>query len=151
MSNGFHPTGCVYDGQDLQANDLSIDLEVIVGLDEVAEVRGTDTTIPSKAGRRARNRVKDRRSIELGGWLQGVGEFESVRMASYRQIVAFLQTLFDPARDPATLSVPLEDGTTATISARPLVIVYGDRPLPGVCRISVSLESIDPDWAYSGS
>lgn len=153
MSNGLHPTGCVYAGEDLQLADLSIHLVIVHGLNEVPEVRGVDTVIPGAPGRRPRNRVVDVQPIELAGWVQGSTSetTEAGRLEAYRDTVKFLRELFSPTRDPAQLAITLEDGTTAYRQARPLTIVWGDPPVPGVQEISVALEAVDEDWLYSVS
>lgn len=146
------PIGVVpltYKGTDLQRSDYTVFLEIVRGLDEVTDVRGQDTVIPSLAGRVARNRVADRRSIELRGWVSGTGATEELARSSYRTLVKELQTLFSPTAAAGNLVATLEDGTTATISARSLSIMWGDPVVPSHRPLSVELESIAPNWTIT--
>lgn len=122
---------------------------LVRGLDESPEVRGSDTIIPGTAGRIERNRVRDRRVIELRGWVMGTGVSESAQRADMRTAFEELRTLFDPTRSAATLSIELEDGGTATISARPINLVT-DEPVVATRReVSIELEAVDADWVIT--
>ena len=120
---------------------------VVSGLDDGMEVRGEDTIIPGAAGRVARDRIRDRRVIEIQGWVQGTGADPGDDM---RDAMETLRTLFDPTRSSATLSVLLEDQTrTASISCRPLpetMIEYLDAYAIGM---NVRFEAIGNDWTVA--
>lgn len=147
-------TLATYDGTTLvqfgtgdYTGQVRLALQVVRGLDEPADVRGADTVIPAGTGRVARNRVADRRTIELAGFVAGTGGDEAAQRADFRAAVEQLRALFDPTRAPATLSVLLEDGaSTATILARPVNMAYSDGPLPSYREVSIELESVVPDW-----
>jgi hypothetical protein len=133
---------------DLARADLTIILEVVAGLNEVAQVRGTDTVIPSLAGRRARARVRDVRVIELRGWVMGAGSNDADQRSSFRDLVQELQALFDPTI-VGDLVATLENGDTATIAARTTSLMWGDAPAPQLCALSVELESVEPEWVIT--
>jgi hypothetical protein len=144
MSLGAIPVS--YKATDLQPSTFVFFLQIVRGLNEVAEVRGQDTIIPGTAGRTARNRIADRRAIELRGWVFGAGATDALQRASFRDTIQALQTLFSPTAAAGNLVATLEDGTTATISARSLNMVFsGDDP--SFRYLSVELESIAPNWS----
>lgn len=134
-----------YDGTSVQRADNSVWLDVKEGLFEHYKVRGKDTTIPGAAGKIPRNRVADELRIVLKGWIRGSS------WSNYWTLVKEMKTLFDPARSPATLSVPLDDGTTATIDARPLnLIPAGDEAIGATREWSVELVAVDPpEWTFT--
>lgn len=134
---------------DLQPSDLTVFLQIVTGLDDIAAVRGIDTVVPGLTGRIPRARVKDVLPIELAGLVMGAGDTEILRRASYRTTVAMLQVLFDPSLAPGDLVVEAEDGTTYTIAARPISMVWGTEDVPCVRELSVALESVDPDWTVA--
>jgi hypothetical protein len=151
MTTAVGIRGLQFSDEDLQPSDLSIFLQIVTGLDDLAAVRGVDTVVPGLTGRIPRERIADVRAIELAGWVQGVGEDEDARRADYRDSVLWLQTLFDPTAPPDVLEVTLESGGTATINARPLLMVWGEETVPCVRQVSVALESVDPNWVVTGS
>lgn len=134
---------------DLRPSDGTIRLSVVEGLDDEAEVRGDDTVVPNRAGQSAGDRVKDRRAIKLSGRV-AAGD-----LATYRQIVDLLHTIFDPtlSAGPLVITGPhmgYPPGTTVTIQARFLNSVWG--PVVGPFRkLSVELECITtpPDWVVA--
>ena len=149
MTNAVAVIALTYDATDVQASDFGIFLEIVRGLNETPEVRGTDTVVPGRAGRIARNRVADRLPIELRGIVMGNGSTEADQRDDFRTNVLALRALFSPARTPTDLVATLEDGSTATISARPLNIVW-DEQVPSLsANVSVELESVDPDWSIA--
>lgn len=144
--------GATYDGTLLVTtvgNVPRIVLRCVRGLDDAPEVRGEDTVIPSAEGRVPRNRVWDRRVIELYGFVAGTGASETAQRADVRSALETLRTLFDPTGDPATLVVTLEDGSTATISARPINMVLDDGRIPTYREVSVELEAVEDDWVVA--
>lgn len=76
------------------------------------------------------------------------GAADVARIASFRTLVKIVRALFDPRAMPASLVATLEDGTTATISARTLNIVW-EKLAPSTARISIELESVDGDWVIT--
>lgn len=123
---------------------------LVRGLDDPPEVRGADTTIPGTAGRTPRNRVRDRRTIEIQGWVRGTGATDALRADDFRDAMEELRALFSPTRAAATLIVGLEDGTrTATITARPLpTAIIGYKPVPAA-SVSYELEAVGADWVIA--
>jgi len=130
---------------DVQRSDFGIHLEITKGLDELATVRGTDVIVPGLTGRIVRNRVKDVRTIELSGHVQGVGATDALRLASYRGFVVAIGACFDPTLT-VTIGVVCEDGVTRSLAARPHVLTWGPEGIPGLRTLNVALESTDPDW-----
>lgn len=150
MTSGVASIGVTYDGTDLQDSDLGIFLQIVVGLDDGAEVRGQDTVIPYLDGRLARPRRFDRRRIVLEGIVQGSGSTRELGMADYRANRRTLAQLFDNARDPATLRLVLEDGDITRCEARPLSIEANEVVQSQFAYISVELEAVS-DWEGLGS
>jgi hypothetical protein len=104
--------------------------------------------VPGLAGRVPRNRVKDRRLLEVEGEVMGVGSTEAARLADFESARATLAGLFDPSLAAGALVVTLQGGGTATISARTLPeTIEGDDSLPGYRRVSYRLEATSPDWS----
>lgn len=126
-------------------------LQCIKGLDDSPSVRGEDTIIPGTAGRTARVRVRDRRIIELAGWVFGTGSTDAAQTDDLRDALEELRTLFDPTDDPQTLVIDLEDGTrTATITARTRNMAVAREDLIVARKVSVELESVSStDWVVA--
>lgn len=149
MTSAAAVIGLTVDSVDVQDVD-GIFLEVKRGIGEVPEVRGVDLIVPAYAGRIVRNRVADRLPIILEGWVRGVGTAsgasgEDEDRADFATNRAALRVLFDPTADPVLLEATLEDGTTQSINARTLNIVY-DQVVPSFARVNIEMESVDPDW-----
>lgn len=140
-----------FDAVDLQRSDLSLHLDIVEGLNDGLDVRGEDTVVPSADGRVPRNRRADVRHIILAGILQGDGEREADRLASWQNLRDTLEATFDPTADPATLSGIALDGTTRSIDARTVAIVWNPSEIIGVGELSISLDAADPAWLVSGS
>jgi hypothetical protein len=152
VTNPVAVIGLTYDGTDVQANPMGVFLELVHGLNETGRVRGLDTIVPALGGRVIRNRVADGFTVELRGYVSGTGVDEEAQRANFRFLVNTLRALFDPTRDPADLVATLEDGSTATCSARPLpTMVWGDQIVPSMAVLSVELESGDEDWVIAAS
>lgn len=124
---------------------------LVRGLGEVPTVRGEDTIIPSATGRTARSRVADTLRLEAQGWVLGEGVGEAAQRADFRDAVDELRALMDPTQDPYTIEVEVEDGSTRTILARPLNIVWGEDRIPSMCYASLEWESVAPTWTAGGS
>lgn len=111
-----------YDGDDIQLStddQLELLLQITMGLNEPGDVRGQDVTVPYRDGQVVRPRRFHELPIALTGHARGIGATQDLRRAAYRQLMRYLRALFDPARMPADLVAELEDGSTATIAARP--------------------------------
>jgi len=131
-------------------------LDIVSGFDGLADVRGSDLVIPGRAGRTPLSRVKDRRLIELRGYIHGGPDTDTLvnRQIDYRANVVTFQTLFDPddAAKSLVVTTPylgLPSGTK-TIAARFLNAIWGVVDGGGIfCLVSVQLEAVGnpPDWA----
>jgi hypothetical protein len=117
----------IFDGVDLQPADHQWFFEIERGLDDVPTVRGKDTVIPGAEGRFEQNRKIDTLSIVLKADVTAdpaLTDVDDIR-ASYRENMSTIRALFAPDRARALLEVLLEDGSTRTISARPINILPG--------------------------
>jgi hypothetical protein len=128
-------------------------MRCVRGLDSGPRVRGRDTVIPGLAGRVVRNRVNDGRVIELEGFVAGVGGTQAELDADFRAAVEELRAIFDPTASPATLVIALEDGGTATITARTLPEnpMWGGDEISCYRTLSVELEAVGTDWAIEAA
>lgn len=141
--------GATYDGTPLVTfvgGEARMLIRCIRGLDESPRVRGVDTVIPTAPGRVARNRVYDGRIIELQGPVMGTGATEAEQRADMRAALEELRDLFDPTSSPSVLIIALEDGGTATITARPVNMVTGPDSIPTWREVSIELEAVGADW-----
>lgn len=119
---------------------LQIGMGASAGIREVSVVAGTTLTLSQ--------------SLALA---HGAGEMvrevsytpDTVARASFRGRMQEIRYLFRPTRSPASLVVSLEDGTTATIAARPTSIVVVERVPSQIAEVSVELESVAPDWVIT--
>jgi hypothetical protein len=139
-------TELTFRGTSLMRSDLTVIMRIVRGLGEVMDVRGEDTIIPNATGRTPRDRKKDRLTIELKGHVAGSGATELLQRTSFKTLRAELRTLFDPSLAPGALVATLEDGTTLSIDARAINILYGDDGIPSFREVSVELEAVE-DWA----
>lgn len=142
--------GLTYRGSNIQDLD-GIWLEIVRGLNEGPAVRGVDVVVPAAVGRQVRNRVADNRTLELRGWVRGVAGYdEADDLEAFATQRTTFGALFDPTLDPGALVATLEDGSTVTIDARTLNSVW-EQVVPSFHRVSVELESVDPEWVAGGS
>lgn len=144
MTNALAPIPLTFDATDVQQDPIGLFLEIVRGLNEPMTVRGSDTTVPGLTGRIARNRKGDRLLIELRGLVIGNGATHALQKADFAALRQFVRTLFNPKADPAPLVATLEDGTTATVNARTLNVIWilgGDAD----AEISVEMEAV-ADW-----
>lgn len=152
MSNPWAVVQLFYDDEDLQLADFSIYFWVEVGLMETPQVRGEDTVVPNRAGRTEGNRRNDILTIVLNGQITSdpLEVTLADARASWRTKMLAMRTLFASNRSRAPLVAILEDGSSATIMARPLNIVVPNT-IPGeYASVSVELEG-DDDWAFTSS
>lgn len=149
MTNGAASIGVTYDGTDCQDSDPGLFLEITRGINETIEVRGIDVVVPGLAGQIPRLRIGDSLRIVLSGFVAGAGMDLAAQKADFRSTMLAVRTLFDPTKEPAELALVLEDGSTATISARPLNIVVNDKVQSLFAYVSVELLSVAPDWTIT--
>lgn len=149
MTNAAAVIGLDYGGTDLQENPFGIFLEVIRGLNETPAVRGVDVTVPGRDGQVAGSRVVHVLPIELEGYIAGQGSDEDTARADFATMRTQLKALFDPTVS-RTLTATLEDGSTATITARALGGgMLWAQIVPACARLNVTLESVDPEWVVT--
>lgn len=123
---------------------------LVSGLDDGLDIRGRDTVIPGTAGRTARNRLRDRRVIEIEGFVAGVGATDAIQTDDFRDAMEAMRTLFLPTRSAANLVVLLEDLVrSATISCRPLPTMQIRYVSSVAASMSIELEAIGSDWALT--
>lgn len=136
-----------YDGTSLQSSDLQIYLQITRGLNESPSVRGVDVTVPALAGRVEANRINDVLSIVLEGHVTADPADLTTATArdSYRTNVMAVRALFATNRARADLVATLEDGSTATISARPLNLLWGESVQSEYATVNIELEGYG-DW-----
>jgi hypothetical protein len=146
MTSPLATIGLTYDAEDLQDFDLGIVLHITQGLNEAPDVRGKDVLVPGLDGQIPRPRRPHQLRLVLMGDVWGPGADTAARRSAYRVNQRFLRELFSPARDPADLVALAEDGSTWTISARPLNTIPVEQVPSEHATISVELLSIDPDW-----
>lgn len=145
MTNAVAVIALTYAATDIQHSDFGIFLEIVRGLNETPTVRGEDTIVPGDPGRTAGSRVNDVIGIELRGYVRGVGVDEAGDRSAFATNRAAFRALFASNRARANLVATLEDGSTATISARPLPGGLWDQIVPGMAKVSIELEGYD-DW-----
>jgi hypothetical protein len=145
VTTAVAPVTLTYDGTDIQ--DLEgIFLEIIRGAPgEPAEIRGRDDVALGRDGRVARNRRKDRRVIELVGWVKGTGATEATQRGDYWDNRITLEGVFDSTAT-AVLSATLPSGDVYTISCRLNPPILYNQVVPAYATVSLELESVDPDW-----
>ncbi len=151
MHSGVWSTGLTANSTDLTSTDGRLLFRITRGLNELPEVRGEDTIIPSLSGRVPRNRVNDRLIIEAEGYVMGSGVTESLQRADLRDLIDILRALMDPTQAPYAIEATVEDGSTRTIQARPVNIVWGPDDIPSYRTASLQWESVAPVWTPSGS
>lgn len=152
MPHSALPTSLVADGVDLTRSDGKLLFRVTRGINEVPEVRGQDTIVPSLNGRIPRSRRLDRHVIEAEGLVMGAGATEALQWTDFRSLMDSLVDLMNPVQDPYNIAITVEDGTTRTITARPLNLVSGDDDIPSYREVTLQWESVDAaDWGVSAS
>jgi hypothetical protein len=152
MPHVGYSTSLVADGVDLTRSDGRIIGRVVRGLNELPEVRGKDTIVPGMNGRIARNRKLDRLIIEWEGLIQGAGSTEDAKREDFRDLIDSIRSLMNPVQDPYELVVTLEDGSTRSITARPINAMFEAEFVPSYREASLEWESVDSaDWGVAGS
>lgn len=95
--------GLTYRTVDIQRPDLFFD--VMSSPYEPAEYRGRDDIALGRPGRVRRNRIADRRIINLRGWTRGIGTTVEERRESWNDAEAEFLALLDPSLAPGALIV----------------------------------------------
>ena len=132
----------------------NINMELVRGYAEPAEVRGDDDVIPGASGRREQSRQKDRLILRLEGWVKGTGTTLLDRQKSWRTNTDALLALMDFTLASGNLVISdnylgLADATTKTISCKCINYVPGPIQAAGTLqRWSFDLECVasPPVW-----
>jgi hypothetical protein len=155
--SGVYSTGLTVAGDDWTRTDGRIFARVTSGLYDGLEVRGVDYTIPGTAGQVPFGRLAHQRMIAAEGMVMGAGADESAQRADFMVLCRALGDTMRGDHDPYTIVVTLEDGSTATISARPLRIEWGPDDLPTYreflaywLAVGDASAPTAPDWVFSG-
>lgn len=146
-------TGLTVDGVDLTRTDLSILFRIVSGGPEsVWETRGDDTTVPTAPGQVPRSRQRHRLVIIAEGVVMGVGADEAAQRVDFANSRQAIRDLMDPTQAPYTLVHTDEAGSTWTITARPVNVVWSANDRIGTYREG-SLEwlAVGADWEAGGS
>jgi hypothetical protein len=146
MTNAVATIGLTYRGTDVQeafGNSAAMFLEIVRGMNESPSVRGSDITVPGRAGRIAGTRVDDVLTVELVGLVQGATG--ATATTTYHAKVATFRALFDPTVSGSIVAT-MPDTSTRTLTSCRTVSVVWDEITPFAARVSVVLESIAPDW-----
>lgn len=151
-------TGATVDGDDWTRTDLKIVGRFTAGIFDGLEVRGQDATIPSSAGQVPLNRKAHQRIIRYEGMVMGSGSTEAAQRADFLASRIAIDGKMRGDQDPYTLTVTLEDGSTATIEARPLRVEWGPDNLPTYVEfiaywlaVGDASAATPPDWTFGGS
>jgi hypothetical protein len=153
---GVYSTGLTVDGVDWTRTDLRILARVTTGLHDGLEVRGVDYTIPGTAGQVPFGRMANQLTITAEGLVMGQGADEAAQRADFLATRRTIYDLMRGDRDPYTLEVTLEDGSTATIDARPLRVEWGPEVIPTYrefiaywLAVGDATGSVSPEWTFS--
>jgi len=147
MSNAVATIGLTYRATDIQeafGASAAMFLQIVRGYNEPADVRGSDVIVPAKVGRIQGTRVKDRRVVELEGFIFGAAG--ATELTTFRAKMNTFSALFDKTI-AGSLVATLEDATTKTLTNARTIDIQYDQISPGACRVNVQLESPTPDWA----
>lgn len=144
-------TGLSVDSADWTRTDLRILARVTSGLFDGLEVRGRDSTVPGLVGQVPRLRLGHQRIIVAQGIVNGTGTDEADGRADLLATRAAMDVLMSPDQDPYDLIVTMEDGSTATISARPQRIEWGPDDIPAFREFTAYWLSVAPHWTFEGS
>lgn len=151
MTHAALPLGLVAGGVDLTRSDGRLLFQPTRGLNDVPEVRGIDTIVPGLPGRVPRDRVLDRLVVEAEGMVIGAGSTESAQRTDFRALVDDIRALMDPTQSPYDIVITVEDGSSRTITARPVNVVWGPADLPSYRTASLQWEGVDAtDWTFDG-
>ena len=146
MTSNVATVALTFGGTDLGDIDGTlIDRVMYGGPDEPSPVRGRDDVALGKDGKVLRNRRSDVRRIEIRGWVTGTGSTVADQVADYWDNRVTLGTLMEP-KTTRTLLATLLNGDSYSINARPVEPPSYDQEAPMLARVSIILESVDPDW-----
>lgn len=149
-------TAAVVDGDDWTREDLKIVGRFTAGIFDGLEVRGQDATIPSSPGQVPLNRKAHQRVIRYEGMVMGAGAAEADQRADFLASRIAIAGKMRGDLDPYTLEAVLEDGSSATIEARPLRVEWGPDNLPSYIEfiaywlaVGDASAATAPDWDFS--
>lgn len=130
-------------------------LDLMSGYSEPAEVRGSDDVIPQAEGQTYGKWTRDYRSIQLSGYVRGVGITPDARRSSWRAATDTLMAKMQLHTIPKVLAVygpyiGLGAGVVRTIDAYVVRVVPG--PVSATMTYqewSIQLKAIGspPEWA----
>lgn len=128
----------------LQADDLSIHLEIAEGLDGGIARRGEDDFVPFRAGRRRTQRWPDARPIVLNGYVM---DTEASPLVGYRTAMDRLLAIFCESSEALLLIATLEDGSVRWVETwHPNIVAPATEDgAPGIKRVSIEVSG-DPYW-----
>ena len=146
-------TGLTADSVDLTTTDLRLSFRIVSGgPEDVWEVRGDDTTIPTSHGQFPRNRKRDHLVIIAEGCVQGAGVDETAQRSDFLTTRLAIKTLMEPTQDPYVLVHTDEAGNEWTISARPRNVLWDkDDSIPTYRDGSLEWLAVEDDWEAAGS
>jgi hypothetical protein len=147
--SGVVLTNLTFGGNDVYEDSLGCRIWIMSGLFDAVEVRGRDDTLLGVDGLFQRNRKPSRRRIELAGFVAGSGADQTAQLADFYTRRTNLESWFAPTVR-RTLLATLSDGRTASIVALTLPPgVLANEPVPGAAEVTISLESIVPNWTWT--
>jgi hypothetical protein len=130
-------------------------LDIVKGLHEPSQVRGTDFVAPGREGQYAGNRVHHAREILIEGYIQGMGVSKAAAQEDFHTKTAAIMATLDRDLAAGALVVDggdygLPDSATWTIQAR-CADAIGGPMLNGwtVQEWSIKLISLDPEWVVT--
>ena len=126
--------------------------DIFSGFDDEAEVRGEDDIVPEASGQDIQPRIKNKRVVELRGYVLGTGANLAAQQASYRTNINTLRGLLDPLQAAGALVVTAPymglAASTKTLNVRYLGAMWGDIVMMKFRRVSIKLICVDspPEW-----
>jgi hypothetical protein len=110
---------------------------------------GTDDPVPGADGVYVRNRRKRTRTIELRGYVFGIGDTASEQIADLWDNRESVESLFAPDEHHDLVAV-LRNGRTATIDCWPVSVDF-NQLAPMLAEVSIVLQSTEPDWTVEAT
>lgn len=145
-----YSTSLVVDGDDWTRSDFRILMRVTHGLWDGLEVRGTDTTVPSRPGQIARSRVANSRIIPAEGSVNGEGADEAEQRADFLALRQYIDSKMRGDLPRYEIEVTLEDGSTASIMVQPLRVEWINDQIPSRSDlVTYWLATDPPDWTIT--
>lgn len=147
-----------YRSVDLQNGDTpeasTIWFDIFSGFNEAAEARGDHLIIPQKPGQTEMLLVPNQLTIELRGFVRGIGSDRVEMQQSWREASDALRAIMDPSLPSATLEVQgpymgLAEGVSRSLSAIVVDAIGGEilnRHSYQKWTIKLICISDPPDW-----